>query len=44
MPYQSIKPNDGNRRDMAEALAFAAGGKVKADIELQTPSAINAVF
>ena len=34
----------GNRRDMAEALAFAAEGKVKADIELQPLSAINAVF
>lgn len=34
----------GNRRDMAEALAFAAGGKVKADIELQPLSAINQVF
>ena len=34
----------GNRRDMAEALAFAADGKVKADIELQPLSAINAVF
>ena len=34
----------GNRCDMAEALAFAADGKVKADIELQPLSAINAVF
>jgi propanol-preferring alcohol dehydrogenase len=34
----------GSRGDMAEALAFAAGGKVKADIELQPLSAINAVF
>lgn len=34
----------GNRRDMAEALAFAAAGKVKADIELQPLSAINQVF
>jgi propanol-preferring alcohol dehydrogenase len=34
----------GNRRDMAEALAFAADGKVKADIELQPLSAINDVF
>jgi propanol-preferring alcohol dehydrogenase len=34
----------GNRRDMAEALAFAAGGRVKADIQLQPLSAINAVF
>jgi propanol-preferring alcohol dehydrogenase len=29
---------------MAEALAFAAEGKVKADIELQPLSAINDVF
>ncbi len=34
----------GNRLDMAEALAFAAEGKVKADIELQPLAAINAVF
>jgi propanol-preferring alcohol dehydrogenase len=34
----------GNREDMAEALAFAAQGKVKADIELQPLTAINAVF
>ena len=34
----------GNRRDMDEALAFAADGKVKADIELQPLSAINEVF
>jgi propanol-preferring alcohol dehydrogenase len=34
----------GTRRDMAEALAFAADGKVKADIELQPLSAINKVF
>jgi propanol-preferring alcohol dehydrogenase len=34
----------GNRRDMAEALAFAADGKVKADIELQPLSSINNVF
>ena len=34
----------GNRRDMAETLAFAAEGKVKADIELQPLSAINDVF
>jgi propanol-preferring alcohol dehydrogenase len=32
------------RQDMAEALAFAAAGKVKADIELQPPSAINQIF
>ena len=38
----------GTRRDMAEALAFAAGGvgggKVKADIELQPLSSINQIF
>jgi propanol-preferring alcohol dehydrogenase len=34
----------GNRQDMAEALQFAADGKVKADIELQPLSAINKVF
>ena len=34
----------GTRADMAEALAFAAEGKVKADIELQPLSAINKVF
>jgi len=34
----------GNREDMAEALAFAAAGKVKADIELQPLGAINDVF
>ncbi|MEO7337268.1 MAG: alcohol dehydrogenase AdhP [Caldimonas sp.] len=34
----------GNRHDMAEALQFAAEGKVKADIELQPLSAINNVF
>jgi propanol-preferring alcohol dehydrogenase len=34
----------GTRLDMAEALAFAAEGKVKADIELQPLSAINKVF
>lgn len=34
----------GTRGDMAEALAFAADGKVKADIELQPLSAINDVF
>ena len=33
----------GNREDMAEALAFAAQGKVKADIELQPLLAINDV-
>jgi len=34
----------GTRRDMAEALAFAAAGKVKADIELQPLSSINKIF
>jgi len=34
----------GTRGDMAEALAFAADGKVKADIELQPLSAINDIF
>ena len=34
----------GTRADMAECLAFAAEGKVKADIELQPLSAINTVF
>lgn len=34
----------GPRGDMAEALAFAAEGKVKADIELQPLSSINQVF
>jgi propanol-preferring alcohol dehydrogenase len=34
----------GTRQDMAEALAFAAEGKVKADIELQPLSSINQVF
>jgi propanol-preferring alcohol dehydrogenase len=34
----------GTRRDMAEALAFAVDGKVKADIEVQPLSAINQVF
>lgn len=34
----------GTRKDMAETLAFAAQGKVKADIELQPLSAINEVF
>jgi alcohol dehydrogenase, propanol-preferring len=34
----------GTRRDMAEALAFAVGGKVKADIELQPLSSINEIF
>ena len=34
----------GNREDMAETLAFAANGKIKADIELQPLSAINDIF
>jgi alcohol dehydrogenase, propanol-preferring len=34
----------GTRQDMAQTLAFAAAGKVKADIELQPLSAINQVF
>lgn len=34
----------GTRQDMAEALAFAAEGKVKADIELQPLSAVNEVL
>jgi propanol-preferring alcohol dehydrogenase len=34
----------GTREDMAEALAFAVDGKIKADIELQPLSAINDVF
>ena len=34
----------GNQTDMANALAFAADGRVKADIELQPLSAINSAF
>jgi propanol-preferring alcohol dehydrogenase len=34
----------GNREDMAEALAFAVDGKVKADVELQPLSSINEIF
>jgi propanol-preferring alcohol dehydrogenase len=34
----------GNREDMAETLAFAAQGRVKADIELEPLSDINSVF
>ena len=34
----------GTRKDMAEALAFAADGKVKADIELQPLSSVNRIF
>lgn len=34
----------GTRQDMAEALAFAAEGRVHADVELQPLSAINSIF
>jgi len=34
----------GTRQDMAEALAFAAEGKVKADVELQPLEDINNIF
>ncbi len=34
----------GTRQDMAECLAFAAEGRVKADIELQPLSAINGIL
>ncbi len=34
----------GSREDMAEALDFAARGKVKADVELQPLSEINHIF
>jgi propanol-preferring alcohol dehydrogenase len=34
----------GTRRDMAEALAFASAGKVRADIERRPLSSINEVF
>ena len=34
----------GTRQDTADALAFAAAGKIKADIELEPLSAINQVF
>jgi len=34
----------GTREDMAETLAFAAAGKVKADVELQPLSDINNIF
>lgn len=34
----------GNREDLAEALSFAAEGKVRADIELQPLAAINEVL
>ena len=34
----------GTRQDMVEALAFAADGRVHADIELQPLSVINDVF
>jgi propanol-preferring alcohol dehydrogenase len=34
----------GNREDMAECLAFAAEGKVKADLELRPLADINQIF
>jgi len=34
----------GNREDMAEALAFGAEGKVRADIEVQPLASINEIF
>lgn len=34
----------GTRQDMAEALAFAVEGKVKADVEIQPLSAINSIL
>jgi propanol-preferring alcohol dehydrogenase len=34
----------GTRHDMAQALAFADEGKVRADIELQPLSAVNSVL
>jgi propanol-preferring alcohol dehydrogenase len=34
----------GTRQDMAECLAFAAEGKVKADIEVRPLSSINEIF
>jgi propanol-preferring alcohol dehydrogenase len=34
----------GTRQDMVETLAFAVAGKVRADVELQPLSAINAIF
>jgi propanol-preferring alcohol dehydrogenase len=34
----------GTHQDMAEALAFAVGGQVKADIELQPLSSVNEIF
>jgi len=34
----------GTRQDMAEALAFGVGGKVKADIEMQFLGSINEIF
>jgi len=34
----------GTRQDMAEALSFAAEGKVKADIEIQPLAAINSIL
>jgi D-arabinose 1-dehydrogenase-like Zn-dependent alcohol dehydrogenase len=41
---EARQPDAVTRQDMAEALAFAAEGKVKADIELQPLSAINQVL
>jgi D-arabinose 1-dehydrogenase-like Zn-dependent alcohol dehydrogenase len=43
-PVKPKLPFVGTRDDMAECLAFAAAGKVKADIELQPLSSINDVF
>jgi propanol-preferring alcohol dehydrogenase len=34
----------GTRQDLAEAPAYAAEGKIKADTELQPISAINHIF
>ena len=34
----------GTRLDLAEALAFAADGKVHATVEMQPLSAVNSVF
>ena len=34
----------GTRQDMAEALAFAADGRVHADVEMQPLSAVNTIF
>jgi CheY-like chemotaxis protein len=43
-PFREADLFVGNREDMAETLAFAADGKVKADIELQPLSDINDIF